>query len=189
MRILFTGVLLLYLVFFVGMVRDSLRWFVLRRRGETELPFGIHLVQSPYFGLTMGMMMISFGMTGWEGLGVNAGVWPQALPWWVGLLIGAFFSGQGIQAALRQRRGDRRLAEAFDERMRAIQFRTDQATLWLLWVYLLVRGLVDFGAGRTSEEISAAYFQLLAANPWFQTMGLVLLLSFGSQAYFSRRMS
>lgn len=189
MRILFMGVLLLYLVFFVGMVRDALRWSVLRRKGGTELPFGLYLVQSPNFGLMLGMMMIGFGLTGWEGLDLRTGVWPQALPWWVGLLLGALFAGQGILAAWRQRQGKRPAAEAFDERMTAIQLRTDQVTLSLLWVYLLVRGVIDFAANRSPEEISAAYFQLLAANPWFQTMGLVLLLSFGSQAYFSRRMS
>lgn len=185
---LFTLTLVLYLAFFIGMVRDSLRWLKRHRKGTERRPYGIALVQSPSFTLCMGTMIVLFGLSGSDQLAFTAPIWPQPIPWWVGVIFGGGLSIIGLLQALGVNH-QRAKAQPFDERAQEINLHAGNTALWILWVYILIRGAFEFGAGLTPEEISAQYLQLFIANPWVQTAALFLLAHGLAQAYYSKKMS
>lgn len=186
MYVLYIVISLLALGSFALLVRHSLRWLTLRKDSQFHLPFGLYLVQSPLFAVSIGMMSVTFGVSGMPGM-EGASLWPWSMPWWVGVAYGAVLLVLGaVQAvrAKRQRGGD---APAFDERTEAIGLRADKVTLWTLYLYLLSRGIFAFGSVDTSAPVNLFYE--LAINPWFQSIGFLWLTSLVMHGYFQKRMS
>lgn len=184
--IVLVAVLLCNLAFFIGMVLDSLRWLQRHRRGESDLPFGLHLVQSPMFTWTMATMLLVFSLTGVTQFNDGQVLWPTWLPWWIGPILGALILWSGLRT---HRKVTAKIAageKLFDERQTVISTQADRATLWILYLFLLTRGIASFG---NVPAFSADFFRLLLANPWLQTVAVLFLINALSSLYFTRKLS
>lgn len=183
----FILLLVVNLISFVALVRHCLGWFKLRRSGESHQPFGLYMVQSPLFALMIGTMSIAFGLSGAPEFGGTVSLWPWSMAWWVGVVYGVGVLILGAVLAVKAKRLPSHGAEAFDERTEAIGLRADKATLWTLYLYLLGRGIVEFAVAPMDAPINL--FHQIATNPWFQTVGVLFLVSSAMQTYFNRRLS